>query len=467
MNKTDKKDTSVLKEPEPPISEEALEKSKDIKATPTKELFIDMLTRDILLTAAILDLVDNCVDGARRLKGNGSFKGLKVELHFDGNSFRITDNCGGMSIKTAKEYAFRFGRPDGAEVTKHSIGRFGVGMKRAIFKMGRHFAVESTTHSERFRIELDVTKWAEIPTWGFDFALEKTGLSIANSKIGTTVTVKDLKKDVSETLALPNYTATIEKQIATKLTNAIEQGLAIYVNGRRVAAEPLVLRSRKELLPAVFRQTYTPEAGKPRVSVVLYCGLGQSEHVLSAGWHVFCNGRKVVDGDRTQLTGWGIKADTVKIPSFHGQFNLIRGYAFFDCDDASLLPWNTTKTGVNADAGIFRGVKLEMMTLMRPVVDFCNKLKEERENNAGTGKVGPLSKLLERAVVKPLAAIRGRKAFEMPTVRGVPPGPQFQRIPCEQPVDMAKRAKKRADADSWKELGEIIFEYYYDNEVDK
>ncbi len=448
-------------------SEATLELSKDVQATPTKELFIDMLTRDILLTAAILDLVDNCVDGARRLKGGNSFKGLSVHLLFDANSFLIKDNCGGMSIKTAKEVAFRFGRPEGAMTTKHSIGRFGVGMKRAIFKMGRFFTVESATKKERFKIELNVNDWAKATAWGFDFAEEKTGLSNPKSKWGTTVTVKDLKGDVSETLGQANYRDVIETQIATKLTSALELGLSIYVNKKKVKPESLVMRSSRELQPAVFRETYITEVGKPKISVVLYCGLGNSEHALSAGWHVFCNGRKIVDADRTPMTGWGTKGDSVKIPAFHAQFNLIRGYAFFDCDDASLLPWNTTKTGVNADAGIYRGVKLEMMTLMRPVVDFCNKLKEEREGAAATGRIGPLSKLLEKARVVPLDKIKGRKVFEMPAVRGGPAGPKMQRISCDQPLEEAQRAKKTAKAESWKELGEIIFGYYYDNEVDK
>lgn len=38
-----------------------------INASPTKELFIFMLTRDVQLSRAIIDLVDNCVDGANRL----------------------------------------------------------------------------------------------------------------------------------------------------------------------------------------------------------------------------------------------------------------------------------------------------------------------------------------------------------------------------------------------------------------
>ena len=34
------------------------------EASPTKQFFVSMLTRDINLADAILDLVDNCLDGA-------------------------------------------------------------------------------------------------------------------------------------------------------------------------------------------------------------------------------------------------------------------------------------------------------------------------------------------------------------------------------------------------------------------
>ncbi|EAM7300406.1 ATP-binding protein, partial [Salmonella enterica] len=39
--------------------------TKTIDASPTKEFFIDMLTRDIALDRSLLDLIDNSVDAAR------------------------------------------------------------------------------------------------------------------------------------------------------------------------------------------------------------------------------------------------------------------------------------------------------------------------------------------------------------------------------------------------------------------
>ena len=51
-----------------------------IDARPTKQFFITMLVRDIELIRAIIDLVDNCVDGARRMRPAGTFDGLFVHV---------------------------------------------------------------------------------------------------------------------------------------------------------------------------------------------------------------------------------------------------------------------------------------------------------------------------------------------------------------------------------------------------
>ena len=79
-----------------------------VDASPTKELFVEMLTRDVRLAMAILDLIDNCIDGALRLREQPPFHGLEVKITFDDNHFNIQDNCGGIPLKLAREHAFRF-----------------------------------------------------------------------------------------------------------------------------------------------------------------------------------------------------------------------------------------------------------------------------------------------------------------------------------------------------------------------
>src|SRR5437660_12286247 len=110
-----------------------------INAAPTKEFFISMLGRDIELSRAIADLVDNCIDGARRIRPDESYGGLRIGLTLGRARFSITDNCGGIDVDLARNYAFRFGRPAQMPPTPRSVGQFGGGMKRALFKLCKHF----------------------------------------------------------------------------------------------------------------------------------------------------------------------------------------------------------------------------------------------------------------------------------------------------------------------------------------
>src|SRR5581483_10252834 len=112
------------------------------QASPTKQFFVSMLTRDISLDDAILDLLDNCLDGAMRIadghKVDYGQHFVKIALAKD--QFSIEDNCGGIPRDVAINYAFKMGREmyyNGASDTE-TIGMYGVGMKRAIFKMGKN-----------------------------------------------------------------------------------------------------------------------------------------------------------------------------------------------------------------------------------------------------------------------------------------------------------------------------------------
>ena len=55
-----------------------------VNANPTKEFFISMLTRDIDIKAAILELIDNSIDGAKRLRPDGDYSGLFINIKYEG-----------------------------------------------------------------------------------------------------------------------------------------------------------------------------------------------------------------------------------------------------------------------------------------------------------------------------------------------------------------------------------------------
>src|SRR4051794_23614529 len=116
-----------------------------IDVFPAKRFFVESLTRDIDLADAILDLLDNCVDGARRVglkAGDRPYTGYSAAITFNSEKFIVEDNCGGIPLKDAKASAFCFGRPAKyAAKADGTIGIIGIGMKRAIFKIGKSCVV--------------------------------------------------------------------------------------------------------------------------------------------------------------------------------------------------------------------------------------------------------------------------------------------------------------------------------------
>ncbi len=91
-----------------------------INARPTKSFFVDMLTRDISVTAAILDLCDNALGrtfalakldpASVVLKGPTKARPLKrfyLRLSISASAIIVEDNCGGISIERARNEVFR------------------------------------------------------------------------------------------------------------------------------------------------------------------------------------------------------------------------------------------------------------------------------------------------------------------------------------------------------------------------
>ena len=152
------------------------------RASPTKDFFVSMLTRDIELGDAILDLLDNCLDGILRTAeenadGDRPYDGYRAVLEISPEEFSIKDNCGGIPMETAERYAFAMGRPpDAPDHAAATIGMYGIGMKRAIFKLGTNAVVESRFGEEDgFWVEftpdwMAEDSWEDLAVYGLEEA---------------------------------------------------------------------------------------------------------------------------------------------------------------------------------------------------------------------------------------------------------------------------------------------------------
>jgi hypothetical protein len=284
----------------------------DAFASPTKQFFVSMLTRDIELRDALLDLLDNCVDGIlRSAKPDQTkakpYEGFSATITLAKDYFQISDNCGGIPIETAKKYAFAMGKPEGAgdEGTPATVGMYGIGMKRAIFKLGTDALVESWSDTP-FVVEFS-SDWMASEGWN-DLPIYE----LAEGKLpahGTKITVMTLNPEVSASFAVEGWIDEFRKIVSQHYSIILDKGLSVFIgNGvdqpQAIAPEPFrLLQAREAQEGQIAPYIYTGKLDD--VEVEIYAGLyrklltaeeaDREEETRGitddAGWSVACNDR--------------------------------------------------------------------------------------------------------------------------------------------------------------------------------
>lgn len=431
-----------------------------IDAEPTKAFFVEMLTKDIGLEQAVLDLVDNSVDGAKALKGDNPllpFEGREIQIMISKEKFEIFDNCGGFDSEAARTYAFRFGRPQGGQNrTPHSIGQFGVGMKRSLFKFGNRFIVRSATTSDSWAVDVKVPDWEAQSGWTFPWATYLADDKISNENPGTDIVVTELRPEVAARFSTKLFENAILAMIKSKHRQFIAGGLSITVNNQHIDATSLYLlvASDSKFRPGV--DEYEENGVKVRIVV----GVAHSAP-REAGWYVICNGRVILEADRSDTTGWGLveeESNTIIMPSYHNQFSRFRGIVSFDSNDSALVPWNTTKTDVDKDSSIWQKTFVRMMEMMRPVISFLNEL--DRDIDEHTKESSPLLSYVSSSnSVKPEDLTKA--AFIAPARDSIIPKIRTVKIQYSKPINQVNFLMKELNLSTAKSVGEKTFELTY------
>ena len=441
--------------------------SDTAEGMPTKRLFIDTLVRDIDLAASIVDLIDNSIDGAKRIKPQQNFQNLWVNITLNGQEFVVADNCGGIDLEIARKYAFRFGRDENYKgEVKNSVGHFGVGMKRTLFKIAQKFTVASVTKTTKFQLVLDVSQWEKEKEWDFPLThVEKSSVK-PNKAVGTFIEANKLRPDAAEQFALTKFVNEVRERVRRAHSRAISKGIKIDFNGETLTAEDFFLRKSAQIKPLQLVGEVAAERNRGKVKYRILAGVDDRSSSLS-GWYVFCNDRLLLWADQSAMTGWG----EAPAPKFHQQFNYFRGYVFLDSKDAGVLPWNTTKTGVSEDSEIYAQVRPIMRDATRKVIDFLNELRKEEvahENN--TIAETPLHdhlKNTKRLSVTDSDTFKESAKFVWPkSAVKRPAGTKERRITYKVPLAEFEAVKGALNASSPEEVGLDTFKYYYSVEIE-
>ncbi len=445
-----------------------------VDASPTKRFFVEMLVRDIELAPAIIDLLDNSVDGAKRIRNSGGagkakapFAGLKVDLRIDSKRFEIVDNCGGIDPETARTYAFRFGRPEGMATTHGEVGQFGVGMKRALFKIGRRFSVASCSAEGRFSVDVDVDDWVAKPK-DWTFPMKSLAKAKPPTEPGTRLLVDRLHSSVRSDFGLDSFLARVKSQIEMRHAIAMERGLEIRLNDAKLSPRAPVLLLGDDIKPIVRRRQVA--ANGDSVAMELYAGFvtlrdedadtddpEKFKGSSRSGWYLFCNDRMLIWADRGRLTGWG-----EEVARYHPQYRRFRGYVLLN-GEAKYMPWNTAKTQVDEDNEVWRVVRGEMVDALRQSVKAMNRIKREVEQRP----VG------DRPLVRALKNAQAVRLGDLPSSRGLDVPPTPKRISADTttikyavPTAEFDKVSDRLSLGDAADVGRATFQYYVRREID-
>lgn len=374
-----------------------------VDSSPTKEFFVEMLTRDIDLTDAILDLLDNCLDGVLRKSGNANIKkdfdysGYVANIQIRNDCFIIQDNCGGISKHIAVSSAFRMGR-DSTQVIDDNlptVGIYGIGMKRAIFKIGREAEVISRCNNEQFAVKIPY-EWTQTDSWELNlYDLDTVPSEISEG--GVIVRISHLTPAIMSVWhdddKRANFVDDLCRSIQKSYSFIIEKGFCITVNGQVLSSLPVKLlvadaqNKNGAISPYIYKDTingvdvdlivgfYTPVKSDEEIDAI------NTSHrsTADAGWTIICNDRVVLYNDKTHLTGWGEGG----IPKYHTQFIGIKGVVSFRSSNPRLLPTTTTKRGIDLSSEIYSQVKERMRDGLGMFISYTNqwkgRLPEERK----------------------------------------------------------------------------------------
>jgi hypothetical protein len=434
-----------------------------INGRPTKTFFVNMITRDITIRDAILDLLDNSIDGASRINKD-DYSGLFINLTVNKDEFILKDNCGGFSLEIAKNYAFRFGRPETAQAVGGTVGRFGVGMKRSLFKMGKSLKVESKTEADHFQVHIDVAEWLvktdlitnkegkeeEIDDWNFDYVDINPEINNLEVK-GTSIKVSELYDEVSNQFDDDAFLFSLEDDIEKLLNFSLEKRLKIYLNGK--------LLKNKNL--EIFNENTTPynhSFTKEGVNYKIIAGLGSTGFPSTAGWYIYCNDRLVLSANQNEVTGWGIDS----VPKFNNDYAMFRGVVYLDSEDTIKLPLTTTKKGIDSSSEVYRLALTYMKEAMQDVITFLKDVRKLEDPNEYKITVGEQQDKTINIVSLKTKVFDSERRFIAPPINyhELTKKPTEIRISYSVDRKLAERVKQYNGAKNFKELGLNIFDYY-------
>lgn len=346
------------------------------------------LTKDISPLEALFDLVDNSVDAARerrvardggRLDRHGlpnDYSGSHVRVRIGRDSVTLSDNCTGIDEDKLAKEVFVTGL---ASEHNYGIGGFGIGLKRALFRIGTRYTLATDTGISASIMRFDR---AELSGNESTLTAERAPTSGAAK---TFVRIDGLEPGVKHELgSMPR--PELVKHLSRRYGLFIKKGLRISVNGLHVPpfgpglrrtgpleSKTQSMRTRQEV--DVFIDSGMHEDYRLRHESD-YAASKTAQLTDQYGWYFVCNDRIVKIASHEKELGW--------TANWHQEYYGFVGWVRFVAANPEDLPWDTKKTQIDSNSAVFR--------------EICDKLQEFAEAYKVGNKKARKEKLHEPSI---------------------------------------------------------------------
>lgn len=342
------------------------------------------LTKDITTLECVFDLIDNCIDAARdnllslphtsfdHYGLPASYDGYSISIHFCSNWIAVLDNALGIDEETL---ANRTLRPGAESNHRFGIGYFGIGLKRALMKLGKGYWISTDTGEQSSKIEFRRDQLGGGQLVGYRKS--------SRGKAKTLICLSDLESMVAHEISASGWKDTAIKELSRRYGLFVSKGLSISVNGSRVPPFGPGIRDTGP----VAHQTDSDEIDGVRIFVDAgmhadYRISDETDHDKAVnkkltdqyGWYFVCNDRIVEVATHQRSLGW--------TATWHQEYYGFVGWVRFVSEDLSGngdLPWDTKKTSINPYSPKFLKVASKLQV-------FAENYK--RENKAARPKEG-------------------------------------------------------------------------------
>jgi anti-sigma regulatory factor (Ser/Thr protein kinase) len=335
---------------------------EEIDATPSKRLFLSIIA-DYDLKRSVCELIDNALDIWVRMSKKTPIK-IQIDIDQEQHTICIIDNAGGIKRENLRFVISPGGTTNAPE--EEVIGIFGVGTKRAVIALAQDVRITTRHGKEKtYRIQFD-DEWLNLAEdWRLPL-YEPSTIEEGTTRI-------DLQR-----LRIP-----INNDALTQLKEHLEATYANFL----VNANVEITLNGKNLKPKKFENWAYPPSYEPRryekiirtedgkqVRMVVTAGLARESSPAGGeyGIYFYCNERLIARALKSYDVGF--TKGLAGLP--HPSISLVRVIVSLK-GEADLMPWNSSKSGINANHHIFITIQKWLVQVVKEFASLSRRFEGE------------------------------------------------------------------------------------------